>query len=63
MHRNIPNTPNSELKLPRNLCVSRIPRGEMFEDRLILSMEGEIPIILTAAQEEMIRRAVRKAGV
>jgi len=56
-------TPKGELKLPRNLRVSRIPRGEMFEDRLTLSMEGETPIILTARQEEMIRRAVRRAGV
>lgn len=54
---------DTDLLLPRHLRVSRIPRGEMFEDHLTLSIEGEPTLILTAAQEEMIRKAVRRAGV
>lgn len=57
-------TPSSEeYLLPQNFRVSRIPRGEMFEDSLLLHMDGESPIILTPRQEEMIRRAIRRAGV
>lgn len=54
---------NEDFLLLRNLHVFRIPRGEMFEGRLILSADGEMPIVLTATQEKLIRKAVTgKAG-
>lgn len=55
---------DTDLRLSRNLRVSRIPRGEMFEGHLILSMEGETTIVFTAAQEQLIRKALLagKAG-
>lgn len=61
-HRHSP-PPSEDYTLPRNLRVSRIPRGEIFSDSLLLSMDGESPILLTPRQEEMIRRAIRRAGV